>query len=360
MADLPPVRVVTAFDLPPVDSQAIYHAVAECYVPGGPDTVILARPASPYICIGYHQDLDREIDVAACERHGLPVYRRQVGGGAVYLDRNQVFLQWVFGPRHLPITLESRYQLYAKPLIATYVSYGVPAVFRPVNDIHVGNRKIGGTGAATVGAAEVMVGSILFNIDADAMAAALRVDSEKMRDKIAFSIKEYVTSLTRETGREIPQDEVVATYLQHLDVALGRTHYPGPLTAEEEHRLIQVRERFLQPGWTSNGGGRRVIGTKIHEGVSVLQGVYKAPGGLVRWILLVEDGTVVDATLEGDFTIAPGDAPASLADLIVGRQAEPTLLAQLVLAGFPAIVSSSPGLTAQDVIGALSRAFQPT
>ncbi len=359
MTESSPIRVVSALELSPVDSQAIYHAVAECFTPDTPDTVVLARPTSPYICIGYHQDLDREIDLEACRRNGLPVYRRQVGGGAVYLDRDQVFVQWIFDPRHIPRSLEKRYQLYTQPLIATYNSYGVPATFRPVNDIHVGNRKIGGTGAATVGSAEVMVGSILFDIDADAMAAALRVDSEKMRDKIAFGIKEYVTTLARETGKVIPQDEVLSTYLHHLDAVLQREHYFGVLTPEEEGHLLSVRERLLKPSWTQNGGGRRVIGTKIHEGVSLLRGVHKAPGGLIRWILLVEDGIVIDATLEGDFTVVPAESPKLLADLIVGNNSELGSLSQIVLAGFAEAVASSPGVTAEDVVEALSKAFQP-
>ncbi len=40
-------------------SQAIYHAAA--YL--GREVLILLRPSTPYVCIGYHQDAQQEIDL---------------------------------------------------------------------------------------------------------------------------------------------------------------------------------------------------------------------------------------------------------------------------------------------------------
>ena len=97
-----------------------------------------------------------------CRERGLPVYRREVGGGAVYLDDGQLFTQWVFHAGHLPADLEARFELYVRPLVETYQALGIPAYLRPINDVHVGGKKIGGTGAAQMGDAEVVVGSLMF------------------------------------------------------------------------------------------------------------------------------------------------------------------------------------------------------
>jgi lipoate-protein ligase A len=83
-----------------------------------PDTIILVSPNAPYVCIGYHQDIEKEVDLEYCKAHGLPVYRREVGGGAVYLDNGQLFTQWIFHKEDLPVSLEERFKLYIDPLVA--------------------------------------------------------------------------------------------------------------------------------------------------------------------------------------------------------------------------------------------------
>jgi len=71
----------------------VYHAVAHTMEPHDPDTIILVSPAGPYLCIGYHQDLEEEVDAAYCATRGLLILRREVGGGAVYLDDGQISCQ---------------------------------------------------------------------------------------------------------------------------------------------------------------------------------------------------------------------------------------------------------------------------
>jgi lipoate-protein ligase A len=51
----------------------------------------------------------------------------------------------------------------------------------------VAGRKIGGTGAASIGEATVMVGSFMFDFDTETMSRCLKVPSEKFRDKLKAS-----------------------------------------------------------------------------------------------------------------------------------------------------------------------------
>ena len=71
------------------ESQLIYHALAKL----GREALSLVSPATPYVCIGFHQDAEQEVDLDYCKAHGIPVFRREVGGGAVYLDGHQLFYQ---------------------------------------------------------------------------------------------------------------------------------------------------------------------------------------------------------------------------------------------------------------------------
>ena len=80
----------------PLVAQAFYEAVAEAVYRGvSPNTLLMVQPDAPYACIGYHQSLEKEIDLDYLEESGLLVIRRSQGGGATYLDSGQVFYQIV-------------------------------------------------------------------------------------------------------------------------------------------------------------------------------------------------------------------------------------------------------------------------
>lgn len=68
-------------------------------------------PAS-HMYVGYHQEVEKEIDTAYCQAHSIPILRREVGGGAVYLDSGQLFFQCVFHRERAPRRVEDIYQLF--------------------------------------------------------------------------------------------------------------------------------------------------------------------------------------------------------------------------------------------------------
>ena len=103
--------------------------------------------------------------------------------------------------------------MYIRPLVETYQALGINAYHRPVNDIHVGGKKIGGTGAAQIGVADVVVGSLMFTFDKKTMAKVLRVSSEKMRDKIVEGLEQYMTTITEQLGSSPPRDDVKGRYV---------------------------------------------------------------------------------------------------------------------------------------------------
>ena len=136
-----PIRLIDTGTVPCLRSQTLYHALARVKTSAIPDTVIFAAPAEPYVCIGFHQELEREIDVLYCKANGIPVVRRETGGRALYLDKDQLFVQWIFGQDRLRWRLESRFALFAGPLVQAYRALGISAKFCPANDIQVAARK---------------------------------------------------------------------------------------------------------------------------------------------------------------------------------------------------------------------------
>lgn len=135
------IRLLDLGDVPAVRSQSVYHAVAYAMRAETPDTLILVSPRAPYVCIGLHQDPEKEVDLEFCRSRGLDVIRREVGGGAVYLDNDQLFVQWIFHKENLPTDIESCFSRYIHPIVKTYRDLGVNACMRPINDIHVEGKK---------------------------------------------------------------------------------------------------------------------------------------------------------------------------------------------------------------------------
>ena len=76
------IRLLYMEGVSPLRSQTVYHAVGYAMKQDTPNTIIMVSPNAPYVCVGYHQDIQKEVDLDYCEKHNLPVYRREVGGGA--------------------------------------------------------------------------------------------------------------------------------------------------------------------------------------------------------------------------------------------------------------------------------------
>ena len=128
------------------ESQLFYHALAHM----GEEALCLVSPNSPYVCIGFHQDVEQEVDLEFCRRNQIPVFRREVGGGAVYLDGNQLFFQLILQRDNpmAPKRIETFYKKFLEPIINVHKRIGLNVDYKPVNDLVIENRKISGVSIA--------------------------------------------------------------------------------------------------------------------------------------------------------------------------------------------------------------------
>jgi len=352
------VRLLDLGTVPYLESQTIYHALAHAMDESSPNTISMMSPDKPYVCIGFHQELEKEIDLEYCRARDLPVLRREVGGGAVYLDGGQVFIHFVFHRDDLPRRVEEVYKLFIRPVVETYQAIGIDASHRPLNDIVVGSRKIGGTGIASIGEAMVLAGSLMFDFNTTAMARALKVSSEKMRDKIHQSLEEYMTTIQRELGRLPPRDEVKAVFREKLAATLDVELEPGELTAKEKRTVKTLNRRFTSDRWLNQKGGLARSGVTIKAGVRVVETEHKAPGGLIRVTARVKDGSIDDLSLSGDFTFHPAPLLDELEAALRGCRLDLPDLTAAVSAFYASSGVQAPGVTPEDFAQALLKARQ--
>ena len=271
-----------------------------------------------------------------------------------------MFFHFIYPRAKAPRYAANLYPLFCEPAVRTYRELGVAAEYRPINDIQVAGRKIGGTGAASIGEATVMVGSFMFDFDTATMARCLKVPSEKFRDKLKATLDDYMTTMARELATVPSREDVKARFLTHCEAVLGVTAV-ADRPSEREEQAIAEQERLLSdPEWTNRQGRKFVeLGVKIAAGTHLTESAHKAPGGLVRVHLLARDGIVADLMLSGDFTCLPVEGTDRLAAALIGTGLDQEALSAAAAAAMGDLALDMPGIAPADIAAAVMAAVQP-
>jgi len=352
-------RLLDLGEAGPYEAQTFYEAVAEAVDRGiSPNTLILVQPAAPYACIGYHQDIEKEIDLAFTEAEGLPVIRRSQGGGATYLDGGQVFYQIVCrDSAALPRSVDRLFEKALSVTVEGYRRLGVAAEFKPLNDVVVGGRKISGNGAGMHGSATVLVGNYIMDLDYPKMAGVLRVPDEKFRDKMAKSMEQWVTTLKRELGESPPPESIKEVHTEAFQELMGVTLAPGEPT-EEERRIYaeETRPRHTSREWLYMEAprGRPGRAVKIAHDVKVVEADHKA-GKLIRLRAEVMGAEILDLQITGDLFVIPKEAVRSLEAELIGAHLEEEELLGKITTFYEKNKPQSPGVSPRDYVDALMK-----
>ena len=312
--------------VPWIDSQIIYHALGEL----GREGLSLVSPASPYVCVGFHQDPALEVDLDYCSEAGIPVFRREVGGGAVFLDGNQLFFQLILKRDNALTALrkESFYRKFLQPVINVYQRLGIPAEYKPINDIVTGGRKICGAGAGEIGDCVVFVGNLIIDFDYRTMARVLKVPDEKFRDKVRKTIEDNLGTIRRELGGQAEQwsepelNDMMAVEFEKL---VGSFTVSG-IDDELSNKMDELREKMTTDAWLFRRGKKtrgRVV--KVRSGLELVHRMHKAQGGLIRAEFSVDEERLLDVSITGDFFSYPKNAVEELEECLDGTE-----LSQLV------------------------------
>jgi len=315
------------------ESQIIYHAMAAL----GREALSLVSPAAPYVCIGFHQDLEQEVDLGFCKANHIPVFRRDLGGGAVYLDGDQLFFQLILRRDNpvVPMGKEAFYRKFLQPIINVYRRLGIPAEYRPINDVIAGTRKISGTGVGEIGSCIVFVGNLIVDFNYEMMCKILKVPDEKFRDKVHKALVDNLSTIRHELG----EDNANARDEVHLNALMAEEfeRLLGPMQPSEKDEALQAKieelgVRMMSDAWLYQKG-RRVSGRdiKIRAGIKVVRKMHKAPGGLIRADFELREGKFGNVSLSGDFFCFPEQA---ISLLEAGLEGQPIQEARTLLNRF--------------------------
>jgi len=266
-----------------------------------PSTIRFLQFKPECVLIGYHQAVEQEVREEYTRREGIEVGRRITGGGAIYFDESQVGWEIVADRRELGDPgYEELTRRICRAAAKALRKLGVPAEFRPRNDIEVNGRKISGTGGVLEGSAFLYQGTVLVDFNVERMLKSLQIPVEKLTSKGIKSAEDRITWLKRELGRVPDREEIFGAFLSAFEEEFGVSVGWGELTEEEERLLAQRKEYFRSPEWIYQIKG-------APDSSETLYGVYRCPGGTFRVSVRVDSERKIlqQLTINGDLFLHP-------------------------------------------------------
>ena len=76
-------------------SLAFYLAMEEFVARTIEDEAFFVWRVAPTVIIGRNQDLEAEVNLDYCRKHGVKVVRRKSGGGCVYSDMGNIMISFI-------------------------------------------------------------------------------------------------------------------------------------------------------------------------------------------------------------------------------------------------------------------------
>lgn len=274
----PPLRVIDAGTVSAFRSQSLWHGVAQAMAAGAAPVLSLCRPASAYVGLGFHSPL-ADVDLEACRRRGLPVIRRQIGGGAVWIDSDQLFFQITLSAERAPAAVDRLYRRLLAPALAAFRELGLDARLRGVNDLAAGDRgdrKISGTGAGRIGAAVTVVGNVIFRFPPERMVEVLDLPSPHFRRACLALMRRHVASLADLGLGAVTFADARAALIRAYAAGLGLTAREDALAPAEEAAARRWEERFADPEWQAGSTASGVAGggEPVRRAVKICAGVW--------------------------------------------------------------------------------------
>lgn len=236
------LRVIDFGSVSPLRSQTLWHAIAHGVSAGGPPTLSLMQPNGPYVSIGFHRRIE-EVDDRECRRSGLPIYRRMVGGGPVYLDEGQLFFQITVPVDHAPAVRARAVGKLLQPAVDAFQEVGIDARIEAAGDVVVGDRKICGHGAGQIEHAIVVVGNLIRSFDHAAATRIVATPNEATAEELESLMRRYVAATP--TDATSFGEAAARSYAS----SLGLEADEGELDDVERRALDRFDARFVEDDW---------------------------------------------------------------------------------------------------------------
>lgn len=229
----------------------------------------------PCALVGYFQSVEQEIRTDYCDKKGIAINRRITGGGSLYFDPSQVCWE-IIAPRELfKATPAEFYELFGQSVAQGLRILGMPAEYKPRNDIEVNGRKISGMGGINYRDAFLFQGTLLVEDRIEEMLYSLRVPIEKLKPKEIDSVRERVTCVEYELGRIPQREEIKDVIREGICKTFGIETEEIEMSDTEKTKIDDALPFYSSPDW--------IYRIKLPEETQgVLKGTYRSSFGTIK------------------------------------------------------------------------------
>ena len=265
--------------------------------PDCPPTLRLYSYRDHCALIGRYQNLEAEVDLAACRRTGTEVSRRLTGGGAIVMGSGQLGIAYVDRARTDQRPRETIEELSAA-LVAGCARLGIPASFGGKNDLEVGSRKIAGLGLYVDSAGAMLFhASVLADLDVAFMLQVLQIPAAKLADRATAGGERADHDRLGRDRRPARRRDSSTVIADGFATTFGVSLEPAtPDRQEQAHAVALAASRYRSQSWLSE----RSVAADA-SGSSLL----KTPAGLARIYLATHGDLVKSVMVAGDFNELP-------------------------------------------------------
>jgi lipoate---protein ligase len=177
------------------------------------------RWTAPAVVLGRFQSVKNEVDEDAARDYGIRVVRRMTGGGAMFVEPENVITYSIYAPPELVAGMSSidSYAFLDEWVVEAIRSLDIDAWYEPINDITSSDGKIGGAAQARRPGAVLHHVTMSYEMNAAKMLEVLRIGQEKVSDKAIQSVEKRVGPLRHQT--RLPREEII---LRMISIFAGR------------------------------------------------------------------------------------------------------------------------------------------
>ena len=340
-------------------SPAVEKAVVNDEVP---PTIFLNLFNRDSITVGVNEDPEQVLNLNFCRDNDIDFRRRVNGGGAIYAGAGSAFLIYFVPTSHpeVPTTTAKAFPKILTSFAETLSDlYGFSAEYRPLNDVQVEGRKLVPTSLKIEN--NVMTFRFVVNVkemNTDAAADEMPMPPEKVKDKVLKDLQSRFTCLEREAGRPISSNDLETLTREAVANAFDKPALEiGELTVRERAYAQEFRAQYDNETWLFGKSEGNRFRHLVVPGDTVGYGREKAVGGMLWATLVVREGQIFHAILNGDWHPRPIDSVGWLEETLIGAKATEEALSARVSSFMARKDVEFAGVETRDLMAAFNKAL---
>lgn len=232
--------------IPPANRRLVWYLAMEEYLAKHvAEDLFVTWIVSPTVIFGRHQVMEAEVNMAYCRANNIATYRRKSGGGCVYADEGNLMMSMISPNTHS----EQVFQAFLDRITAVLCDIGYAAAKSGHNDIMVDGYKVSGNACYALPTGTIVHGTMLVNVDFDALQQAITPSVEKLAKHGVQSVRQRVENLstihhTSQLSTPLQTPVQFATILHKALCTSARE-----LTVEEIMEIDMIEQSYLDPAF---------------------------------------------------------------------------------------------------------------